>query len=97
MLKFIRILALVLAAAGMSSTAFAAVQTATLSVPGMNCSSCPITVKRALMNVDGVQQVKTSFEQREAVVTFDDSKTSVEKLSAASTNAGYPATVKAAN
>lgn len=97
MLKSIRILALVLAAAGMSSTAFAAVQTATLAVPGMNCSSCPITVKRALMKVDGVQEVKTSFEQREAVVTFDNSKASLEKLSAASTNAGYPATVKAAN
>ena len=67
MLKFIRILSLVLAAAGMSSTAFAAVQTGTLAVPGMNCSSCPITVKRALMKVDGVQEVKTSFEQREAV------------------------------
>lgn len=97
MLKFIRILALVLAAAGMSPTAFAAVQTATLAVPGMTCSSCPITVKRALMKVDGVQQVNASFEQREAVVIFDDSKTSVEKLSAALANAGYPATIKGAN
>lgn len=97
MLKSIRIRAQVLAAAGMSSIAFAAVQTATLAVPCMNCSSCPITVKRPLMEVDGMQQVKTSFEQREAVATFDNSKISAEKLNAASTSAGYAATVKAAN
>lgn len=94
MFKTIRTLALVLAA-GLSSVGMAAVQTVTLDVPGMTCSSCPITVKKALSKVNGVQQVKASFEKREAVVTFDDQKTSVEKLSLASTNAGYPATLKA--
>jgi mercuric ion binding protein len=94
MFKTIRTLALVLAA-GLSSVAMAAVQTVTLDVPGMTCSSCPITVKKALSKVDGVQQVKASFAKREAVVTFDDAKTSVEKLSLASANAGYPATLKA--
>ena len=93
MFKTIRTLALV-SAAGLSSLAIAAVQTVTLDVPGMTCSSCPITVKKALSKVNGVQQVKASFAKREAVVTFDDKKTSVEKLSLASTNAGYPATVK---
>ena len=95
MFKTIRTLALVLAAS-LSSLAMADVQTVTLDVPGMTCSSCPITVKKALSKVDGVQQVKASFEKREAVVTFDDKKTSVEKLSLAVTNAGYPATVKVA-
>ena len=94
MFKTIRTLALVLAAT-LSSMAMAAVQTVTLDVPGMTCSSCPITVKKALSKVNGVQQVKASFEKREAVVTFDDAKTSVEKLSLASANAGYPATLKA--
>ena len=96
MLKTIRTLALV-TAAGLSSMAMATVQTVTLDVPGMTCSSCPITVKKALTKVDGVQQVKASFEKREAVVTFDDTKTSVEKLSLASANAGYPVTVKGRN
>lgn len=95
MFKTIRTLALGLTA-GLSSVAMATVQTVTLDVPGMTCSSCPITVKKALTKVDGVQKVKASFEKREAVVTFDDAKTSVEKLSLASTNAGYPATVKVA-
>ena len=93
MFKTIRTLALV-CAAGLSSMAMAAIQTVTLDVPGMTCSSCPITVKKALYKVDGVQQVKTSLEKREAMVTFYDQKTSVEKLSLASANAGYPATLK---
>lgn len=95
MTKTFRAFALVISA-GLSTMAMAAVQTVTLDVPGMTCSSCPITVKKALTKVDGVQQVKASFEKREAVVTYEDTKTSVEKLSLASTNAGYPATVKAA-
>lgn len=95
MFKTIRTLALVIAA-GLSTMAMATVQTVTLDVPGMTCSSCPITVKKALTKVDGVQQVKTSFEKREAVVTFDDKKTSAEKLISAVTDAGYPCTLKAA-
>lgn len=79
-----------------SSSTFAANKTVTLDVPGMNCITCPITVKAALMKVAGVQNVKADFEKREAVVAFDDSKTAVEKLTRATTDAGYPSTVKAA-
>ena len=57
-------------------------------------SSMAMAAIQTLSKVDGVQQVKTSLEKREAVVTFDDQKTSVEKLSLASANAGYPATLK---
>jgi mercuric ion binding protein len=35
-----------------------------------------------------------SFDKREAVVTFDDAKTSIQKLTEATTNAGYPSSVK---
>ena len=97
MFKTLRPALVVLAALAASSGAIAAIQTVTLGVPGMTCSSCPITVKKALMKVDGVQQVKTNFDKREAVVTFDNAKTSTAKLSIASGDAGYPVTVKAAN
>ena len=97
MLKNIRNVFLFMSAFAASSVAMAAAQTIKLDVPGMTCSSCPITVKKALMKVDGVQQVKTNFEKREAVVTFDNAKTSAAKLGIASGDAGYPVTVKAAN
>jgi len=73
---------------------WAATQTVTLAVPGMTCAACPITVKKALSKVDGVSRVDVGFEKREAVVTFDNAKTSAQKLTKATEDAGYPSTVK---
>jgi mercuric ion binding protein len=87
-------LALALGVLG-SGTSFAAPKTVTLDVPGMTCELCPLTVRKALQKVQGVEKVAVSYEKKEAVVTFDDAKTSVEALMNATTNAGYPATVKA--
>ena len=78
----------------LSAPAWAATKTVTLSVPGMTCAACPITVKKALTKVDGVQKAEVSYEKREAVVTFDDAKTNADTLTKATANAGYPATVK---
>lgn len=72
----------------------AATQTVTLSVPGMTCAACPFTVKKALTKVDGVAGADVSYDDREAIVTFDDAKTSVEALTKAIENAGYPASIK---
>ena len=44
--------------------------------------------------VDGVTKAEVNFDKRQAVVTFDDAKTSVETLTRATRDAGYPATVK---
>ena len=79
-----------LALAGVVAPAWAAIQTVTLSVPGMTCAACPITVKQALSKVEGVSKTAVSFDKREAVVTFDDAKTSVQKLTKATADAGYP-------
>ena len=70
-------------------------KTVVLSVPDMNCSACPITVRKALEKVAGVQNVKATLEPPEASVTFDDAKTSIEKLTEATKRAGYPSSVKA--
>lgn len=84
---------LTLAVACCAVPSFAATKTATLSVPGMTCAACPITVKKALENVKGVEKTQVSFEKKEAVVTFDDAKTSVEALMEATKNAGYPSSI----
>ena len=82
------------ALAAIVTPVWAATQTVTLSVPGMTCAACPITVKKALSKVEGVSQVRVTFEKREAVVTFDDAKASVQKLTKATEDAGYPSSVK---
>lgn len=76
--------------------AWSATKTVTLSVPGMNCAACPITVKKALTRVAGVAKVDVSLDRREAVVTFDDSQAAVGQLTGATTDAGYPSTIKEA-
>lgn len=77
-----------------SSAAWAATQTVTLSVPGMTCAACPFTVKAALAKVEGVRKTDVTFEKREAIVTFDDSKTTLQQLTKATENAGFPSNVK---
>ena len=83
-----------LALAAFVAPVFAATQTVTLSVPGMTCASCPITVKHALSKVEGVIKTDVSFDKRQAVVTFDDAKTNVQKLTKATEDAGYPSSLK---
>jgi mercuric ion binding protein len=51
-------------------------------------------VKRSLTRIDGVTNADVSLEKGEAVVTFDDAKTSVDALTKAATQAGYPSKVK---
>ncbi len=77
----------------MSVPVIAATRTVTLSVPGMNCAACPITVKKALGKVPGVAKTDVNLDKRQATVTFDDARANVEALTRATQDAGYPSTV----
>ena len=90
---FASALALSLTAAW-SDAALATVRTISLSVPGMNCEVCPITVRKALEKIPGVSKVNVSFEKKEANVTFDDVKTNIQALENATLAAGYKSTAK---
>lgn len=74
-----------------STPAFAAQQTVTFSVPGMQCPSCPFIVQSAMGRVEGVTQVTANFDTRTAVVVFDDAVSSAEDIARASAAAGYKA------
>ena len=76
--------------------AFAGQKTVILDVPSMNCPTCPITVKKSLERVAGVSEVKVTYEPKQAVVTYDDTKTSPEALTRATANAGYFSNVREA-
>jgi mercuric ion binding protein len=89
-----KLAAMIALAAAFSVPAFAANKTVALSVSNMTCAACPITVKKALTNVPGVQSAEVSYEKKEAAVTYDDAKTSVEALIKATEGAGYPSQVK---
>lgn len=69
-------------------------QIVTLSVENMTCSMCPITVRKSLEKVPGVVDVRADYETRTATVTYDPSKSDIQALTEATTNAGYPSTLK---
>ena len=72
------------------SDVWAAQRSVILSVPGMNCAACPITIKKALEKVDGMTAVTFDLERKQVAVTFDDTRTATAKLIQATTDAGYP-------
>jgi len=72
------------------SAAFAGERTVTLAVKNMYCAACPHTVKASLEAVPGVAKAVVSYKDKTAIVTYDDARTDVKALTAATTNAGYP-------
>jgi periplasmic mercuric ion binding protein len=78
----------------MSGVISAAEQSVILSVPGMNCPVCPITVKKSLQQVDGVKSVNVSYESKAAEVSYDDKLTDIKSLLRATENVGYPSYLK---
>lgn len=79
-----------LAFAVTSGSASAASRSITLNVQNMTCAVCPITVKKALEHVPGVEQVSVDFASKTATVQFNDTKATVDKLTEATKAAGYP-------
>ena len=80
---------LTLSLALFSASSWATSRTVTLKVPGMTCPACPVTVKKALNKVNGVSKVEVRYEEKEAVVTFDDAKTNTKALIKATIDAGF--------
>lgn len=89
-----KILVLFLAFTVTSGVALAAPSTVTLDVQNMTCAVCPITVKKALEHVSGVQQVSVDHSSKTATIQFDDTVATANKLTEATKAAGYPSTIK---
>jgi periplasmic mercuric ion binding protein len=87
-----RFLVPILAAAALASAvpASAAERTIMLAVDNMTCEMCPPIVKKSLSRVPGVGETDVSAETHQAIITFDDDKTTVAALVDATTKAGYP-------
>lgn len=77
-------------ALAVSPFAGAADRTVVLSVPTMDCATCPILIRTALERVEGVKRAQVSYERREAKVLYDDGKTHVAQLVETTRQVGYP-------
>ena len=80
----------------LATTAFAGPpRTVTLQVQNMTCETCPIVVRKALQRVAGVSSATVDFALKTATVTFDPDQVRPAALTQATTNAGFPSSVKA--
>ena len=61
----------------------------TLKIQGMTCNHCVMRVAKALKAVPGVQDAQVDLQKGEAVVSYDETKVTMEKLSFAVVEAGY--------
>ncbi|MBU2836673.1 mercuric transport protein periplasmic component [Acidithiobacillus thiooxidans] len=78
----------------LSAPAWAATKAVTLSISGMTCGVCPITVRTALQRVPGVEKVGIDEAKKQVTITYDYSKTNVQALTRATKDAGYPFSIK---
>ena len=61
-----------------------------LAITGMTCGHCVAAVKKSLAAVPGVVEVEVTLSPPRAVVSWDPSRTTVEMLTKATAEEGYP-------
>lgn len=62
-----------------------------LKVEGMTCGHCSMSVAKALKGVPGVSDANVDLKLKEAKVTYDPAKASINDLKRAVEDAGYEA------
>ena len=65
------------------------IATVQLNISGMDCEGCTAHINGELSKVNGVIEANTSYKNANAIVKFDNSKTSVDSLSSIVNNIGY--------
>ena len=72
-----------------------AMERVTLAITGMTCGHCVAAVKKALATVPGVEAVEVTLAPPRAAVAYDPSRTTVEMLTKATAEEGYPSSAAA--
>jgi copper chaperone CopZ len=65
------------------------VQTITYDIVGMTCTGCEATVRNAAQDVEGVLDVKASYDTQTATISFDKSKVQPEHIKQAINSTGF--------
>lgn len=61
----------------------------TLTVEGMSCDHCKMTVSKAVNALKGVTDVQVSLEEKTVAVDFDEAVQSTSAIKEAIENSGY--------
>lgn len=75
------------------TTPIAGSVTKTIRIDGMTCEGCSAGIVDALVDVEGVSESHVDFAHGQAVVTYDPSRATRERIVAAVERLGYRATI----
>jgi copper chaperone CopZ len=64
-------------------------QSETLKISGMTCGGCTSKISNALKTLPGVDEVRVSLANGDAIVQFDETLTSPDQMKSAVEKAGY--------
>jgi copper chaperone CopZ len=62
-----------------------------IPIEGMSCMSCVANVKKNLLSIDGVMEVKVSLQDKNATIKYDPKKVTPEQLKNTINKIGYKA------
>ena len=70
------------------------IQTIEFTIRGMTCNGCAEHVNHEITKLDGIISSSASFEKGNALVSFDNTKTSIDEIQKAINSTGYKITDK---
>jgi copper chaperone CopZ len=65
------------------------IQTINLEIKGMTCTSCEKHINHSVNQLNGIVNIKSSYENGNAEIEFDNSKTTIEEIEKAVNSTGY--------
>jgi mercuric ion binding protein len=68
-----------------------ALETATISVPTVQCEQCKDRIEKYLTREDGIQSVKVDYKKKTCKVVYLWDRTTLENIKTAIANVGYDA------
>jgi copper chaperone CopZ len=68
-----------------------ALETATISVPTVQCEECKDRIEKYLTREDGIQSVKVDYKKKTCKVVYLWDRTTIENIKTAIANVGYDA------
>ena len=60
-----------------------------LKIEGMHCTGCSNRLEKVLNNTDGVEKATVSFEEKQAIITYNESQINIEQIKKAIQDAGF--------
>lgn len=64
-------------------------QEVTVSINGMHCTSCAMSIDGALEDIDGVLSAETSYAKAQVTITYDEEKVTQAEMIKAIEEQGY--------